>query len=60
MIEIKIILQLVEDGTLYVNAKGYYFCGIRIYRKIINSYLPIDLANCYPENEQPKMGFSKK
>ena len=60
MIKVHIYLELAEDNTMYINAKDIYFFGIRIYRKLINSYLPIDIENCYPENQQPKMGFNKK
>ena len=59
MITVKCALALVDDNTLYINVKKVYFFGIKIYSKVINSYLPIDIANCYSENELPKMGFSK-
>lgn len=60
MITVKCALALVDDNTLYINVKKVYFFGIKIYSKVINSNLPIDISNCYPENEQPKMGFGKK
>ena len=59
MIKIKIGLALTDEEKLYINVKKIYFCGILIYSKIINSNLPIDVSNCYPENQQPKMGFKK-
>ena len=60
MIKIHIYLELAEDNTMYINAKDIYLFGIKIYSKIINANLPIDISNCYPENQQPKMGFNKK
>ena len=60
MIKIKVGLALTDENTLYINVKEIFFCGIRIYKKIINSNLPIDITNCFPENQQPKMGFNKK
>lgn len=60
MIKIHIYLELAEDNAMYINAKDIYFFGIKIYSKFINSNLPIDISNCYPENQQPKMGFTKK
>lgn len=60
MITVKCALALVDKNTLYINVKKVYLFGIKIYSKVINSNLPIDISNCYPENEQPKMGFSKK
>lgn len=60
MIKIHIYLELAEDNTMYINAKDIYLFGIKIYSKFINSNLPIDISNCYPENQQPKMGFNKK
>ena len=59
MITTKIDLELNEAQTLYKNIKKTYIFGIRIFKKIINSELPIDIINCYPENQQPKMGFKK-
>ena len=59
MIKIKTAMGLTNENTLFINVKEIYFCGIRIYKKIVNSELPIDIVNCYPENQQPKMGFKK-
>ena len=60
MIKIKSAAILSDDNNLYTNAKEIYLFGIKIYSKFINSNLPIDISNCYPENQQPKMGFNKK
>ena len=60
MITTKIDLELNEEQTLYKNVKKTYLFGIRIFKKHINSNLPIDITNCFPENQQPKIGFNKK
>ena len=60
MIKIKSAAILSDDNNLYSNVKEIYLFGIKIYSKFINSNLPIDISNCYPENQQPKMGFNKK
>ena len=59
MIKIKSAAVISDDNNLYTSAKEIYFCGIKIYSKFINSNLPIDISNCYPENQQPKIGFNK-
>lgn len=59
MIKTKIDLELNDDQTIYKNVKKVYLFGIKIYSKNIKSNLPIDVANCYPENQQPKIGFNK-
>ncbi len=60
MIKIKNTLKLKEENTAYINIKEIYLFEIKIYSRTVHSELPVDIVNCFPENQQNKIGMGFK